>query len=79
MSVKKIASLRQSREGIRLHTVKGRRNGTSVCGEREKVTKGKGGESVIGKGLLIFELCPMNFDAKFFLGCSVLKRTVEGR
>ena len=57
-----------------MHTVKGGGNGTSVCGEREKVTKSKGGESVIGKGLLIFELCPMNFDAKFLVGCGVLKK-----
>ena len=62
-----------SREGVGWHTIRwGNRN--SRCREVEEVTKGKGGEFVIGKGLLIVDLCPMNFDARFLLGCGALKK-----
>ena len=45
-----------------------------MCREGEEVTKNKGEEFVIGKGLPIFELCLMNFDERFLLGCSALKK-----
>ena len=44
------------------HTVIWEEFTTSVCGDGVELRKGKGEEFVIGKGLLIVELCPKNFD-----------------